>query len=650
MLAIAAMAPPALAHTSEDEWRDVYKAFEYDQVRYKKEAHQALAKARGTGDKVGELRALRMLTEWAHLGFYGDDRPILDDELERGASLARELNDQEAMCTFLVTKGYLAALDGRVKDGMAAFHEAAGIAERHSLKTRLAWIYHREGSILNKVGRDSEVAKVLPKAYEIFEAEGDRYGMARVLDVMAMVTPASDQRALRMGEDYLERALGMIDENVYRHLAAEYYLRLSMTHFWRGDIAGVRPLVEKALLLARENGDHGMVAIARFYFARLAREERRFDDVLREIDRALPGLRDPPSMRMRTLALLMRAEASAHQGRRKEALDSLAEALRAGGKMDLSVEAIYHETAALVHKDLGDLENAFAEMKKARDTDRKVTAVANERLADELKVRFEVQLWEKENAALRAQRTAEDANRTALALALALSVGLFVSVAVYLRRRAATARVELAHQQELAAAEASRADAEAQANLAKTAFLASMSHELRSPLNAMLGFTRLLMRDSSLASHRDDLGIVLRSGEHLYRLINEVLEMSKIEAGRMELSESDFDVPAMLEEIEEMFALQARHKGIKLTVQCDAGVPRYARADAGKLRQVLINLTSNAVKFTAHGRVELRAQAQPGAKLELHGDGHRRGRRAPGTGQTRPAFHPGAGRAARGRR
>jgi two-component system sensor histidine kinase/response regulator len=160
------------------------------------------------------------------------------------------------------------------------------------------------------------------------------------------------------------------------------------------------------------------------------------------------------------------------------------------------------------------------------------------------------------------------------------------------------------------AAEEARAVAEA-ANQAKSIFLANMSHELRTPLNAILGFAQLMERDSAFpAKHRENLGIINRSGEHLLNLLNDVLEMSKIEAGRVELQLEAFDLHHMLLSLEEMFRMRADQKGLALRFERAPDVPRYVRADEGKLRQVLINLLGNAVKFTEQGGVTLRVEAK----------------------------------------
>ncbi|AFY73116.1 PAS domain S-box [Synechococcus sp. PCC 7502] len=143
------------------------------------------------------------------------------------------------------------------------------------------------------------------------------------------------------------------------------------------------------------------------------------------------------------------------------------------------------------------------------------------------------------------------------------------------------------------------------ANQAKSAFLANMSHELRTPLNAILGFTQVLIRDRSLnAEQQENLNIISRSGEHLLNLINDVLDMSKIEAGKMTLQEDNFNLKEMLDSLVQMMRLRAETKNLELI--CDYGIiPHYVIADERKLRQVLLNLLSNAVKFTEAGSITL---------------------------------------------
>ncbi len=147
-----------------------------------------------------------------------------------------------------------------------------------------------------------------------------------------------------------------------------------------------------------------------------------------------------------------------------------------------------------------------------------------------------------------------------------------------------------------------------EANKAKTAFLANVSHELRTPLNAILGFTNIIGKNRDLPEQTlEQLAIVRRSGEYLLLLINEILDLSKIEAGQMELNEEPMDLRRLLWELENMFKMKAANKNLRFAFELEDNLPRYIVADELKLRQVLTNLIDNAVKFTKEGGIRLRA-------------------------------------------
>jgi len=156
------------------------------------------------------------------------------------------------------------------------------------------------------------------------------------------------------------------------------------------------------------------------------------------------------------------------------------------------------------------------------------------------------------------------------------------------------------------------------ANIAKSVFLANMSHELRTPLNAILGFSQLIEGDSRLpADARRSITAINRSGSHLLELINDVLEIARIESGRTRVAREAFDLSATLATVEEMIQLRAETKGLELRIERADDLPVHVLGDNHRLRQVLINLLGNAVKYTEHGRVTLRVSREHRDRLRF---------------------------------
>jgi signal transduction histidine kinase/CheY-like chemotaxis protein len=167
-----------------------------------------------------------------------------------------------------------------------------------------------------------------------------------------------------------------------------------------------------------------------------------------------------------------------------------------------------------------------------------------------------------------------------------------------------------------AQARAIKAQKEAEAaNRAKSAFLATMSHELRTPLNAILGFSSLMRSDPAITTgQRENLDIINRSGVHLLSLIDDVLDMAKIESGQITLTVESFDLGILVRDIIDMLSKRAEEKGLQLLLDQSSRLPRFIRSDKEKLRQVIVNLVGNAIKYTHHGGITLRLGVDQGGE------------------------------------
>ena len=160
-------------------------------------------------------------------------------------------------------------------------------------------------------------------------------------------------------------------------------------------------------------------------------------------------------------------------------------------------------------------------------------------------------------------------------------------------------------------------EAAEEASKAKSSFLSNVSHEIRTPLNAIIGFAQILKRDPNLGQKQSEqVSTILRSGEHLMELINDILDISRIEAGRVEIKNSDFSLYDLLSDLKMMLSMRAKDKGLNLTVDWDPSVPHYIHSDEAKIRQVLINLIGNSIKFTSTGGIAVRVMGDeiPGSK------------------------------------
>lgn len=587
---------------TDDDWRDIVHLGEKNLQEAMRYAERWLSRAEADGDKRTLLNAIRFWVRCVISGAKPEvDTHGLHNLIERGLDLANELDDQDARGWLLYEK----AVQHRYQraDHTRLLDQADDIAKKRNIDRLAAFILAERASNSRDSGNASQVMEWLTNAYALFEGRQDKRGMAHVLylQVIWNLRAASswDQETGRKLLAYAEKGLELIDAennpNMYAfHEVMGHIFEKSQEYeqarqYYRLAAAGA----EKAR--SKENAFR-----MRYNIALSLDREGRYTETLPLLKALLSDMKSEggeKGMILLTIANLARVHAVL--GQAQESLSLLQQAglvvSQVSDRGDSAPLRGYLSSASIAYAELGDYKRAYEKLKALRTEDRRMERANVKKLEEEYKVRFDVQLKDSENALLRSQKREAENRKLALSLALALTLLLLAAVWYYFYKRAA-------YHKALAAAEAT-------ASQAKSAFVSNMSHELRSPLNVILGFTQLLMRDHDLPeAARRDLGAVYKSGNYLYTLINQVLDLSKIEAGHMTLNDIEFDLYALLDELLEMLSMTAREKELHLAVDSAPDVPRQVRTDAVKLRQVLLNFLGNALKFTRQGSVAMQVE------------------------------------------
>ncbi|NRF72205.1 response regulator [Aquincola sp. S2] len=619
LLTVALLSPAAAVPADEEARREWVRSLRDDPHKGLRIAEEAVRRTPAGSEPAERLRALEYLN-LARDHVFPALRPVVA-EMEEAVGLARRLGDGLSLCYWLERQARQRQRAGNPQEGDRLLQEARALAEKPGMERCLAHHYITDVAFLGQVGRKAEAMTHGLKAYELFERDQDKLHMAQTLWTVGVLHGGPEAKAEDQAKaaDYLQRALDLIEPRRPRDMAARMMVDLALTHYRRQDLDRALALIKQSVAMLQEVQSNFAMGIALFHLGSMVKDQQKYEEALAYFDESLRKFGNQPDDYHSTGLALGRADALARLGRRAESLDVLARLKSEFPRRNFPrLDVYFYTRAAQLYDRMGEFEEAYRAMRSLQGAEKALAETANVALAEELKVRFQVQLKDAENALLRArQKEAEaqqreaEARRWVLVLAFALTVIALGSLVLFLRRRAAAARTEARHHQ-------AHAEAAASASRAKSTFLANMSHELRSPLNALLGFSRLLLAEPSLSARaRHDVAIILRSGEHLYGLINHVLEISKIEAGRIALEPVPFNLHALLDDLEESFALGAGKKGLQLVFLAENTVPRLVRTDAVKLRQVLTNLLSNAIKFTETGSVTLRVDVRQDAERTL---------------------------------
>jgi signal transduction histidine kinase/CheY-like chemotaxis protein len=547
---------------------------------------------------------------------------IMPDSMLYYARILREesvkANYPDGVASSFIDEGYYYEETGQNNEAMRCYLAAIKPAEESGHLRTIGFVYGAVGTGYSKLMMMDKAIEFLLKSIKIFrelnDPESEVAGLINLTNVY--VNTGNDPKALEIEL----RMISMVDSlKLSPGLKASALDGLGSIYKRAGKYAEAIKAYNEALKLHEETqnllfyritlfnmADFFMGDTMSLYGKEIGDNRKSADIALTYLDELESICRNIGDSSTLSICYVMNAAAFLLKGDKNMALQKVREAEALKFKdVDLGSRYNYVSNLVKVLTKCGEYKQAAAYYSECLDISDSLDRVQMAEKVRQLNESYEVkqvqdQLSQKE------QQLAKSRLITYLFVALsALILILAFIVSYFLRQKQKAAKLLEQQNHEI---EKARNRAE-QSEKFKERFLASMSHEIRTPLNAVIGMTGLLLDEPQQPKTENFLRNIKQAGEHLTGIINEILDLSRIDAGKLELHEAPFSIQKLLEEMGNLFEVKAKEKELQLIIHKDKSTPDWVNGDIGRIRQVLVNLAGNAIKFTERGSVQIKTSA-----------------------------------------